>query len=331
MINYASEIAKMREGRASSPVPTGGSFRSQGFPSSIRATLIERDGKQMYEVDGYASTFSKGYEMWDMFGPYTEIMDAKAFDKSLAANPDVAFLLNHRGMTMARTANGTLDLTADILGLRAHAFLNADRQDVRDLMSGISDGLIDEMSFAFRLNDGEWNEDYDTFTITEADINRGDVSAVNYGANPFTSIGSRAAEWLAEIDRMPAHVARAGLVRLTVREAATGKGHGLPARQRPARALTDMDPDESTQALVAALDAALDSASDLVAGMDTSAMDPAVAQAFDLLVGAEAIADQLMANLGIDDPDDRGAPQAEARHGYSTDLIAKRLKVALGE
>ena len=35
------------------------------------------------------------------------------------------------------------------------------------------------MSFAFILDEGRWSEDFTTFTITQVDLDRGDVSAVN--------------------------------------------------------------------------------------------------------------------------------------------------------
>jgi hypothetical protein len=196
------------------------------FPSEIRAKLTKRDGKSFYEVDGYASVFNVWYEMYDMFGPYKEKVDSAAFDMTLANDPDVAFLLNHRGMTMARTSNGTLDLFKDDTGLGVHGLLNAERQDVKDLASAIDDKLITEMSFAFMLNEGKWNDNYDHFTIYEADIDRGDVSAVNYGASPYTSIEARAQEYLADTERLPLPVARAALSRLSVRLSE-------PARETP--------------------------------------------------------------------------------------------------
>lgn len=213
------DIRKARAERARE-IPAGNG-RMHSFPSKLRAKLVEKDGKKFYEVDGYATIFNKPYEMYDMFGSYREVADETMLDKSLAAKPDVAFLLNHKGMTMARTANGTLDLNKDALGLHIHGLLNAERQDVRDLASAIDDKLVDEMSFAFMLNDGEWNTDYDEFRITEADINRGDVSAVNFGANPYTSLAARSAEWLAYAELMPAHVARAGYLRLGQRQDVT--------------------------------------------------------------------------------------------------------------
>ena len=48
-------------------------------------------------------------------------------------------------------------------------------------------GDLDEMSFAFRVNAQEWPPDWSQRDITEVDLNKGDVSAVNYGANPATA------------------------------------------------------------------------------------------------------------------------------------------------
>ena len=181
----------------------GGAGRVANFPTKLRGALITLDGRQFYEVDGYATTFNQPYKMWDEFGPFTEVADPHMLDGSLARGPDVAFLTNHKGMTMARTKNGSLELGKDDHGLKIHALLNIDRTDVKDLASAISDNLIDEMSFAFLLTDGEWNDDYTEFRILEADINRGDVSAVNFGANPYTSIGARAQDFFATLEQLP--------------------------------------------------------------------------------------------------------------------------------
>jgi DnaJ-class molecular chaperone len=42
------------------------------------------------------------------------------------------------------------------------------------------------MSFAFRVLRQEWNEDYTRRWINEVSLDKGDVSLVNYGANPTT-------------------------------------------------------------------------------------------------------------------------------------------------
>ncbi len=209
-----AEAARGHGGEHLRGVPSGAA-RLQPFKAELRASLVE-DGEHqgLHQLDGYASVTDRPYEMWDFFGPYTEVVEAGAFDATLAANPDVAFLVNHRGVTMARTTAKTLELEADGLGLHARAFVNPKRTDVRDLVVAVDDKHITEMSFAFLIEDGGWNEDWTEYRIKQVNLDRGDVSAVNYGANPYTSIGARANEVLADLDRLPLGAQRAALQRL---------------------------------------------------------------------------------------------------------------------
>lgn len=206
--------------------------RSQEFGAQMRANLVERDGRSFYHFNGCASTVEQPYEMYDMFGPYTEIVDRAAFDTTLAADPDVAFLLNHRGMTMARTKSKTLELSLDPeQGLISDAYCNPERTDVKDLAHAISDGDIDQMSFAFRIVRGQWSPDYTEYRILEVDLDRGDVSAVNYGANPNTSISARAKAALAAVEELPPTVLRAVAARAEERlgAAAPAEPEKVPA------------------------------------------------------------------------------------------------------
>ena len=196
----------------------GGDMRRRGFPSELRGKFVKQEGRSVYEVEGYATVYNRGYEMWDMAGPYMEVVAPNSLDRSLAQTPDVAFLVNHLGVAMARSrsrnGNPTLILRSDTTGMHIQAWLNADRQDVRDLASAIDDEIVDEMSFAFRIEDHTWDEDYTQLTLKQLNINRGDVSAVNFGANPFTSIAARAADWLEDLERMPEVVVREVLNRV---------------------------------------------------------------------------------------------------------------------
>lgn len=195
-----------------------GLTRSVPFGAQMRSELVTKDDRQFYRVEGYATVFDTGYEMWDWYGEYTEYVDSGAADETLAANPDVVFLENHKGRSMARTKGGTLELSADSTGLADVAWLNPERTDIRDLVLAIEDGIITEQSFAFQITEGWWNQDFTEFRIKSFDINRGDVSAVNYGANPHTSIAARQRDIFAELDRMPAYAARAAFDRLASRD-----------------------------------------------------------------------------------------------------------------
>lgn len=210
-VTIEADVAGRRAAAQSNPtVVPSSSIRSQEFGAQMRANLIERDGRSFYHFNGCASTVEQPYEMYDMFGPYTEVVDQGAFDVTLAADPDVAFLLNHRGMTMARTKSKTLELSFDPeQGLISDAYCNPERTDVKDLAHAISDGDIDQMSFAFRIVRGQWSPDYTEYRILEVDLDRGDVSAVNYGANPNTSISARAKQALAAVEELPPSVLRA--------------------------------------------------------------------------------------------------------------------------
>lgn len=188
--------------------------RSAAFPATLRAELVQHNGQERYHVAGHASVVDRPYEMWDSTGPYMEVIERSAFARTLASSPDVAFLVNHRGVTMARTTNGSLNLSMDDVGLAVEAWLNPKRQDVTDLITAIEDRDITEMSFAFMLTDGVWSNDFAEFRIRELDIDRGDVSTVNYGANPYTDVAVRAGEILADLDRLPDGAARAALDRL---------------------------------------------------------------------------------------------------------------------
>ena len=88
---------------------------------------------------------------------------------------------------MARTKPGSLQLSADQTGLHVEARLNPTRSDVQIVRTAVEDGDLDEMSFAFRCTNDEWDEDYTERRILEVNMHQGDVSVVNYGANPLTA------------------------------------------------------------------------------------------------------------------------------------------------
>jgi len=144
----------------------------------------------MLEFDGYASVTEAPYEMWDFFGPYTEVVSAGSFAGTLARDGlDVPLVLQHQQLRrIARTTNGSLTLTEDDHGLHVLApELDPADQDVAYIAPKLRSGLIDEMSFAFRIDAGQWSPDYTEYRITKVDIHRGDVAIVGFGANPATA------------------------------------------------------------------------------------------------------------------------------------------------
>ncbi|TQS29137.1 HK97 family phage prohead protease [Microbispora sp. KK1-11] len=204
------------------------------FTSSLRAKKVERDGQQWYLVEGYASVFERGYEMYDWYGPYTEVVSAGAADKTLEANPEVVFRFNHAGTPMAGTRNGRLELWADETGLGERAYLNPKRSDVQLLMQAIEDDDVREQSFMFRITSGHWSPDYTEYRIDAFDLDRGDVGPVTYGANPHTSISARTGEFLDAIPQMPLLAAREAYERLGQRlDVAASLRHTPPPAPEP--------------------------------------------------------------------------------------------------
>jgi hypothetical protein len=145
---------------------------------------------------GFACVTDAEYEMEDWLGPWTESVTRGAFAKTLAGGADVAFLLNHQGMTLARTKPGTLKLSevregstspvAGVTGLHSEALLDPANVYVQAVRSAVERSDLDEMSFAFRVTRQEWNDDYDRRWINEVNLDKGDVSLCNFGANPVT-------------------------------------------------------------------------------------------------------------------------------------------------
>lgn len=191
-----------------------GASRQQSFAAKMTVRSEKVGGAERAVFDGYATVFERSYVMYDMWGEYNEVVATGAADKTLAAQPDVAFLINHRGLTLARTLSGSLTLSADATGMHDEASTNPERSDVRDLRAAVSDGDVTEQSFAFMITNGQWDPNYTTFRITEYDIDRGDVSAVNFGANPYTSVAARSSEILAVLEHLPLGARRAAMDRL---------------------------------------------------------------------------------------------------------------------
>ena len=153
------------------------------------------DNSNEFILTGYASTF-QDYEMYG--GPangmgWVERIHRNAFDRTLRENPDLHLLINHEGMPLARTKSGTLKLSVDSGGLKVEARLDRSDPDVQRLEPKMRRGDMDEMSFAFRVKKQKWeahsdfpDDDQSLRTIEELSLHKGDVSVVNFGANPTT-------------------------------------------------------------------------------------------------------------------------------------------------
>jgi len=139
-------------------------------------------------LSGYAAVFNDS----SVPLPFKESIAPGAFRKTLMETPDVRLLINHEGLPLARTKNGTLTLSEDDRGLYMDAEI-ADTSEGRDLYKLVERGDVDQMSFAFRVIRQKWSEDRTRRVLTEISLADGDVSVVTYPAYPTTSVEAREA------------------------------------------------------------------------------------------------------------------------------------------
>jgi HK97 family phage prohead protease len=176
-------------------IEPGGEVNSRSKVKKIeRRTFTVQDVEARQTEDGtmrlrgYAAVFNDA----SVPLPFKETIAPGAFRKTLSETPDVRLLINHEGLPLARTKNGTLTLTEDERGLFMDAEI-ADTTEGRDLYKLVERGDVDQMSFAFRVIRQKWSEDRSTRTLTEVSLADGDVSVVTYPAYPTTTVEAREA------------------------------------------------------------------------------------------------------------------------------------------
>jgi HK97 family phage prohead protease len=192
--NKQDAIDQMVAVSISEDIEPGGEInsRSQMTKKIERRTYTVRDIETRQAEDGtmrlsgYAAVFNDA----SVPLPFKESIAPGAFRKTLAETPDVRLLINHEGLPLARTKNGTLTLSEDSRGLYMDAII-ADTQEGRDLYTLVQRGDMDQMSFAFRVVRQKWSEDRSTRLLTELSLADGDVSVVTYPAYPTTTVEAR--------------------------------------------------------------------------------------------------------------------------------------------
>ena len=136
-------------------------------------------------VEGYAAVFNSVTDL----GPFKERIAPGAFADVL--DNDVRFLVNHDGVPLARTTNGTMELKEDETGLHYRAQLS-DTQAGRDLYTMIKRGDISQSSFAFTI--ARESEDDDNVRVIEKVASLIDTSAVTYPAYKDAQVFARSEE-----------------------------------------------------------------------------------------------------------------------------------------
>lgn len=226
---------------------TPGAMRGAACVRAPRMTLRAAgdDGGRLH-FGGFASVYEAPYEMWDAYGPYVEQVMPGAGAVSLARpDLDVPLVLDHESIRrIARTTNDTLTLSeatetiddVELSGLLVDApSLDPEDADVAYIAPKLRAGLIDEMSFRFRIVRGSWSPDWMEYHIVEYDLHRGDVAIVGYGANPYTAgAGLRSGGQLPALDRL----SDAQLLDIEHRLHAERRRRGAPAE--PAMTLSEV-------------------------------------------------------------------------------------------
>ena len=141
----------------------------------IQFRAEENEDNKM-EIKGYAAV----YDSPETYA-YTELIAKGAFDESDMS--DVVLRYNHNDsfMVLARTRNKSLDLKVDDKGLFMDATLQDDITEHRNIYNAIKSGLIDKQSFAFTVEEDEYDYETDTRTITKI----GKVFDVSVVDQPF--------------------------------------------------------------------------------------------------------------------------------------------------
>lgn len=143
--------------------------------------------EKSYEVSGYATTFNDEYVLFESDGiQYKEQILADAIDENTDLS-DVIFVKDHEGTVFARTRNNTLVLEKDEHGLKVRADMSK-TPTAREAFEEIAAGMYDQMSFAFTVDDDEYNSENHLRTIRHIK-KLYDTSFVSFPANPGTDIG----------------------------------------------------------------------------------------------------------------------------------------------
>lgn len=106
---------------------------------------------------GYAAVFEP--HMSDDLGGFREKIQRGAFKDALKRNGDIRLLFDHdTASVLARTGNGSLELMEDDHGLRVWARVDMRDPDVARVAAKLANGTVDQMSFAFTVEDDDFED-----------------------------------------------------------------------------------------------------------------------------------------------------------------------------
>ena len=171
-----------------------------------RTSKLEQEGSKLV---GYAAVYAPALS--EDLGGFREKISPGAFDKSLESNADIRALWDHNtSQPLARTTNGSLQVSSDKRGLRVEIELPEGVSYADDLRQLVRSGVVNQMSFGFLVPPGgdAWDKDEDGNALrTLNSIDLHEVSVVSIPAYPDTTVAlrglrhvefdNRRARWLA--------------------------------------------------------------------------------------------------------------------------------------
>jgi HK97 family phage prohead protease len=123
-----------------------------------------------FVIAGYAALFNSPSKN---LGGFIETISSTAFDRALREKQVVRFTFQHSmDDVLARTDNGTLQISTDSKGLKFRAQLNPKIQRHTDIWQACSSQLYNECSFAFLVPEGGdvWSPDGRQRTLLDVDL-----------------------------------------------------------------------------------------------------------------------------------------------------------------
>ena len=141
-------------------------------------------------IEGYAAVYDSPTVLWtDEDGTqYKEVIERGAFSAADLSNVVLRYNHSPEGMVLARTTNGTLQVTPDQNGLKIRAKL-APTTAGKDLYALIKRGDVNKMSFGGYSQDVDYDLDNHMRHIKTM-RNLFDVSAVDFPAYEATSLAA---------------------------------------------------------------------------------------------------------------------------------------------
>lgn len=151
---------------------------------SLHAKRIDSE----YYVEGLAARYEPYVLYHDFDGsPVYERFERGCFDECDMS--DIIMQYDHEGRVLARNGNGSLIVEVTDEGLFVAADLGR-TEAARELYSDIQAGMVNKMSWRFRIGDCHWDRENNTIVHTRV-AKIYDVSAVSIPANDNTEINAR--------------------------------------------------------------------------------------------------------------------------------------------